>query len=59
MNYYLSNNASSVFLKDFLENEILSGGQIVKSGDSSLAHQLEAEGYGWIEGEAATQEARA
>ena len=38
---------------------VLSGGQIVKSGDSSLAHQLEAEGYGWIEGEAAKQEARA
>ena len=30
---------------------VLSGGQIVKSGDSSLALQLEEEGYGWIEGE--------
>ena len=32
---------------------VLSGGQIVKSGDSSLALQLEAEGYGWIDSETA------
>ncbi len=37
---------------------VLSGGQIVKSGDSSLALQLEAEGYGWIDTEtAAAQQA--
>jgi len=28
---------------------VLSGGRIVKSGDSSLAHELEARGYDWIE----------
>ncbi len=28
---------------------VLSGGQIVKSGDKNLAHELEAKGYGWIE----------
>ncbi len=32
---------------------VLSEGQIVKSGDSSLALQLEAEGYGWIDTETA------
>ena len=39
---------------------VLSEGQIVKSGDSSLALQLEAEGYGWIDTEtAAAQQATA
>ncbi|OGR45935.1 MAG: Fe-S cluster assembly ATPase SufC [Elusimicrobia bacterium GWC2_65_9] len=28
---------------------VLSGGRIVKSGGKELAHQLEKEGYGWIE----------
>ena len=32
---------------------VLSEGQIVKSGDSSLALHLEAEGYGWIDTETA------
>jgi len=40
---------------------VLANGQIVKSGDKSLALELEAKGYGWIEGlsnsEAATAEA--
>lgn len=31
---------------------VLSEGQIVKSGDKTLAHQLEKEGYGWVEKEA-------
>ena len=31
---------------------VLSDGRIVKSGDKSLAHELEAEGYGWIEEQA-------
>ena len=29
---------------------VLSGGQIVKSGDKSLALELEEKGYGWIDG---------
>ena len=29
---------------------VLAGGRIVRSGDSSLAHRLEAEGYAWIDG---------
>lgn len=28
---------------------VLSDGKIVKSGDASLAHELEAEGYAWLE----------
>ena len=28
---------------------VLSDGRIVRSGDKSLAHELEAQGYGWIE----------
>jgi Fe-S cluster assembly ATP-binding protein len=28
---------------------VLAHGQIVKSGDKTLAHELEAKGYGWIE----------
>jgi Fe-S cluster assembly ATP-binding protein len=31
---------------------VLSGGHIVKSGDKSLALELEEKGYGWIETEA-------
>ncbi len=33
---------------------VLAQGRIVKSGDRSLAEQLEEEGYGWIEKEAAS-----
>ena len=29
---------------------VLSNGRIVKSGDKSLALELEAKGYGWIDG---------
>jgi Fe-S cluster assembly ATP-binding protein len=29
---------------------VLSDGKIVKSGDASLAKELEAEGYSWLEG---------
>ena len=32
---------------------VLAGGRIVKSGDKSLALELEAKGYGWLEGEVA------
>ena len=32
---------------------VLSGGRIVKSGGKELAHQLEKEGYGWIDAEKA------
>ncbi|UAW99868.1 Fe-S cluster assembly ATPase SufC [Halopseudomonas nanhaiensis] len=32
---------------------VLAGGRIVKSGDKSLALELEAKGYGWIENEVA------
>ncbi len=30
---------------------VLAGGRIVKSGDKSLALELEAKGYGWLDGE--------
>ena len=33
---------------------VLSGGRIVKSGDKSLALELEDKGYGWIAGGAAS-----
>ncbi|MDC0948463.1 Fe-S cluster assembly ATPase SufC [Gammaproteobacteria bacterium] len=32
---------------------VLANGQIVRSGDASLAKELESKGYGWINGEAA------
>jgi Fe-S cluster assembly ATP-binding protein len=32
---------------------VLSGGKIVKSGDQSLARELDARGYDWIQKEAA------
>ena len=35
---------------------VLSGGRIVRSGDKSLALELEAKGYGWIEDGAAQDE---
>jgi Fe-S cluster assembly ATP-binding protein len=31
---------------------VLAGGRIVKSGDKTLAHEIEAKGYGWLLGEA-------
>ncbi len=41
-------------LLDYIEPDfvhVLYNGQIVKSGDKSLAHELEAKGYGWLTGE--------
>ncbi|MGK0500855.1 MAG: Fe-S cluster assembly ATP-binding protein [Oceanicoccus sp.] len=38
-------------LLDFIKPDfvhVLSDGKIVKSGDASLAHELEAHGYGWL-----------
>jgi Fe-S cluster assembly ATP-binding protein len=32
---------------------VLAGGRIVRSGDHSLAHELERRGYDWVIGEAA------
>ena len=32
---------------------VLSGGKIIKSGDKSLALELEQQGYGWLETEKA------
>jgi len=43
-------------LLDYIEPDyvhVLSGGRIVRSGDKSLALELESRGYGWIAGEAA------
>lgn len=43
-------------LLNFIEPDrvhVLSGGKIVKSGDKSLALELEAKGYGWLEAEVA------
>jgi Fe-S cluster assembly ATP-binding protein len=43
-------------LLDYIEPDfvhVLSGGRIVKSGDKSLALELERRGYGWVSGEAA------
>jgi Fe-S cluster assembly ATP-binding protein len=37
---------------------VLLGGRIVKSGGSELAHELERRGYGWVEEEASTLQAR-
>jgi Fe-S cluster assembly ATP-binding protein len=34
---------------------VLAGGRIVRSGDKSLALELESKGYGWVEEEAAKQ----
>ena len=33
---------------------VMYDGRIVKSGDKSLAHELEAKGYDWIKQELAT-----
>ena len=35
---------------------VLSGGKIVRSGDKTLAHELEREGYSWLEAEDAKAE---
>ena len=43
-------------LLNFIEPDfvhVLSGGRIVRSGDKSLALELEDKGYGWIEAEVA------
>ncbi len=32
---------------------VLAGGRIVRSGDASLAAELETTGYGWLDGEVA------
>ncbi len=43
-------------LLDYIEPDfvhVLAGGRIVRSGDKSLALELERRGYGWIAGEAA------
>jgi Fe-S cluster assembly ATP-binding protein len=43
-------------LLDYIEPDhvhVLAGGRIVRSGDKSLAQQLEQKGYGWIEKEVA------
>ena len=41
-------------LLDYIQPDVvhvMSSGQILKSGDKTLAHELEAKGYGWIESE--------
>jgi len=46
-------------LLNFIEPDfvhVLSGGRIVRSGDKSLALELEEKGYGWIEDSAAPGE---
>jgi len=43
-------------LLDYIEPDhvhVLAGGRIVRSGDKSLALELEEKGYGWLAGEAA------
>jgi Fe-S cluster assembly ATP-binding protein len=43
-------------LLDYIEPDyvhVLAKGRIVRSGDKSLARELEAKGYGWLEEEAA------
>jgi Fe-S cluster assembly ATP-binding protein len=43
-------------LLDYIEPDavhVLLDGRIVRSGDKSLARELEARGYGWIEAEMA------
>lgn len=42
-------------LLDFIVPDVVHvmvNGQIIKSGDKTLAHELEAKGYGWLEGQA-------
>ncbi|MDH3977149.1 MAG: Fe-S cluster assembly ATPase SufC [Gammaproteobacteria bacterium] len=43
-------------LLDYIQPDhvhVLAGGKIIKSGDKSLAHELEAQGYDWVLDEAA------
>ncbi len=43
-------------LLDYIEPDfvhVLAGGRIVRSGDKTLAHELEQKGYGWLEQEVA------
>ena len=45
-------------LLDYIQPDhvhVLSGGRIIKSGDKTLAHELEARGYDWVLEEAAAQ----
>jgi len=45
-------------LLDYIQPDhvhVLSGGRIIKSGDKTLAHELEARGYDWVLREAAAQ----
>jgi Fe-S cluster assembly ATP-binding protein len=45
-------------LLDYIQPDhvhVLAGGRIVKSGDKTLAHELEARGYDWVMEAAATQ----
>ncbi|MFH1417567.1 MAG: Fe-S cluster assembly ATPase SufC [Planctomycetota bacterium] len=47
-------------LLDYVEPDfvhVLVDGRIVRSGDKTLAHELEAKGYSWIEGQMTTAEA--
>ena len=39
-------------LLDYIEPDfihVLAGGKIIKSGDKTLAHELEKKGYSWLE----------
>ncbi|EKD69807.1 MAG: hypothetical protein ACD_46C00724G0005 [uncultured bacterium] len=41
-------------LLDYIQPDVvhvMANGKILKSGDKTLAHELEAKGYGWVEGE--------
>lgn len=43
-------------LLDYIQPDyvhVLADGQIVRSGDKELAHELESKGYGWLKGDAA------
>jgi Fe-S cluster assembly ATP-binding protein len=43
-------------LLDYIQPDyvhVLSGGRIIRSGDKSLALELEEKGYGWLQQEAA------
>jgi len=45
-------------LLDYIQPDfvhVLANGRIIKSGDKTLAHELEAKGYDWVLNEAATQ----
>lgn len=42
-------------LLDYIQPDVIhvmANGKILKTGDKNLAHELEAKGYGWIDGEA-------